>query len=82
MNEAIPAQIHPYVRKLEAAGVKKYEIARLKLRSINRFADFRLLARRPRQGDTGGLLKHIANEAAAIETLLGRVAAKLVVDTN
>ena len=69
-------------RELKAAGVEEHQIAGLQFVDAHRVADPRLIARGSRERHPRSLLEYVANEAAAIEPLFGRIAAKLVVHAN
>ncbi len=82
VDEAVVAEIDADVREGEAAGVEEHEVARLQVARRHLLADLAHVSRRPRQGHAGHLLEHIADEPAAIESGLGRVAAPLVADAD
>ena len=67
MDEAVVADIQTHMRKLEAAGIKKHQIAGLQLIFADRFTHASLLARAAWQRQAGGLLKNVANQPTAIE---------------
>ena len=82
MNEAVVADVQANMRKLEAPRVEKNQIAGLQLIFADRLTDARLFACAARQQQAGSLLKNVANEAAAVESLIRRTSAEAVVDAN
>jgi hypothetical protein len=78
MDEAVLADIDAYVGIGASRGVEEHEVAGGHLAAVQRRTALAHLLGRAGQVHVGGALHHVANQAAAIETGIGGVAAVAV----
>jgi hypothetical protein len=82
VDEAIVAKVNANMRKRRASGVEEHQVAGLEIARGDPAAQPCHFPRRARQGHADDLLEYIADQAAAIETMLGAAAAVTVVDAD
>src|SRR5436190_24392192 len=82
VNKPVVADINTDVRERKAARVEEYEIAYLEVCDSNLFPHARELVGRARQDNTRDLLEDIADQAAAVESRLGRIPSEPIIDPD
>ena len=82
MDEAVVAKIDSDMRERKRPRIEEHQIAGLQVVCARALADAAQFARVRGQHDAGGFLEHVVDQAAAVESALGRGAAVPIVDAD
>ena len=82
MNEFVVAEINPDVGETTLQGVVEHQVTGLHVLVVDLFADVADFFRRARQDHAPGFLEDVAHHAAAIQTVLGRIAAEAILNAE